>query len=252
MSNFQLCSLEELLENDDEFMSPDAYMQSLQPDVEEPILVPEEHIYQNSMQHEPQKIVEGEITQMLRMAPGILPPVDSFPKSYKPPKPAELPDFIPHDRHNKIPILLNEKYFKFHASDDESRDDAAVIDQVNQNVREIVNNLDGHGSGITNGNRKNVGRSDRGGRRNCASSSINDGNSQPHSSHDDFEERFRSAFCDDTSESDEDNCNVRGSPGSTSHGIQEAHETGQPAQKQQQQCYYNARQLYDMKRGKKQ
>lgn len=256
MANFEICNLEDFLDNiDDEFITPDAYLQSLQPDIDETIPIPEEHIYQNSMQFESQKPVEGEITQLLRITPGILPPVNSFPKSYKPSKPAKLPDYIPNDRHNKIPILLNERYFKFHDGGDESRDDAAVIDRVNQNVREIVNNLDGNGSGSNNGNRKNVGRTDRGGRHNCGSSSINDGNNQPHSNLDDFEERFRSAFLDDTSESDEDNCNVRDGPDTTTHETQKTSETQptvQPAQKPQQpQQYYNARQLYELKRGNK-
>lgn len=244
MANFQICNLEDFLDlEDNDFISPDKDLESLQPKVDETPTIPEEYICRNSMQDESPKMVEGEITQMLRMAPGILPPVNSFPKSYKPTKPVNLPDFIPNDRQNKIPILLSEKYFKFHGSDDDSGDDAVAFDQVNQNVRGIVNNLDGNDSGINNGNRKNVDCTDRSLGQECTS--INIGGD------DDFANRFQSVLLSDASESDEDNCNVRCSPDSTSHENQRQHETTQPSQHHHQQ-YYNARQLYEMKRAKKQ
>lgn len=249
MSDYQLCTMEEFLNDDDAFQSPDEFLQSLQPNVvEEQIQIPEEHIYQNAMLNKSEKMVEGEITQMLRIAPGILPPVDSFPKSYKPPKLADQPDFIPQGRHNKFPIFLDEKYFKFHDSDDESRDDDADVKSMNKNIRAMMNNLDGCGSGSNknNGSRKSGGRSNESS-RNRDSRSINDDSIRLSCDNEDFERRFRNVFINDSS--DEDNCNVPCSPDSTSHENQVPQPTvTSPVQQQ----YYNARQLYEMKRGKKQ
>lgn len=234
MSNFQLCSLEEFLDNDDEMISPDEFMASMQPHIEEPVHIPEEHIYENAVLDKSTKMVEGEITQMLRLAPGILPPVDCFPKSYKPPKPsAKQPDFIPSDRYNKIPILLADKYFKFHGNDDDAHDEE--IETVNQSVRAIVNNLDGSGSSSNSSNRKQPARNARSSQKSASGSN------------DDFEERFRNVFINDAS--DEDNCKVCSSPDSTTH---ENPMPQPPAKPVQQQQYFNARQLYELKRGKKQ
>lgn len=241
MSNFQVCDLDEFLENDAEFMSPDEFLASLPPQVEESVEIPEELIFHHSMLNESEKIVEGEITQMLRIAPGILPPVDSFPKSYKPEKPTKLPDVIENDR---IPILLNEKYFKFHDNDD---NDNEALDDHEEIARKIVNNLDGGGSSNSNGNRKKIGRSSRS-NRDRASGIIKGDSNRSKNSSDDIEKRFRNVFINDTS--DEDNCNVYSSPDSNTQDNPMAQQQQQTVKPQQQQ-YYNAWQLYEMKRGKK-
>lgn len=233
MADYQLCELDEfLVDINDGFISPDEYMESIKPKIEETIQIPEAEIFQNSTIDNAEKVVEGEITKMLRIAPGILPAVDCFPKSYKPPKPANLPEFIPCDRYNKIPILLDEKFFKFgHDGDD-------VIKTVNQNVRETVNNLDGGGNVNVNGNGKSKNSQNR-------TSKINGGGNQSSASSEALAKRFFNVFCSDTS--DEDNCNVRSSPNPPSHQKQVPQETVKPVQE-----YYNARQLYELKRGKKQ
>lgn len=223
MSNYQICALEDFLAASDEFMSPDEFMESMKPiEIDETIQIPEEHIFQHSTIDESEKVVEGEITKMLRIAPGILPPVDCFPKSYKPPKPAKQPDFIPNDRFNKIPILLDEKFFKFTFDDDNEI----------ESVREVVNNLDGNSS--ANGTGKSIGSRSRS-HQNRASRISNESA---------FEKCFLNVFTNDAS--DEDNCNVQSSPDSSSHPNQLPQATVKPAQQ-----YYNARQLYELKRGKK-
>lgn len=238
MANFQISDLDEFLAaQQDGFESPDEFMQRFQPEIEQTIQMPEEHIYQSSVNGTSGKIVEGEITRMLRTAPGILPAVDRFPKSYKPPKPSEQPDFIPQDRFNKIPILLSSKYFNLDGDDNDNE-----IEVVSQNVRNIVNNLSGSGKG--NGNEKSTGRSSRS-NKNCASGR-SDGSNRSSSSTDELEKRFKTVFCNDAI-SDEDNCNVRSSSDSSSHQNPIPQEAAKPAQQ-----YYNARQIYEMKRGKKQ
>lgn len=236
MTDYQICDLAEFLDdNDGSGPSPDEFLAST-PHVEETIQIPEDDIFRNAIIDTSEKVIEGEISKMLRIAPGILPPVDRFPKSYKPPKPTKQPDFIPTDRFNKIPILLDEKYFKFQLDDDDD------IESVNQNIREIMNNLDGGGSGSGNGNGKSIGPSSRS-RKNRAN--ISDVSNQSNSNSEAFEKRFLNVFCNDTS--DEDNCNVRAN--SSSHQNDQK-KLPQETVKQVQQ-YYNARQLYDLKRGKK-
>lgn len=232
MAKYQILELEEFLKNDDEFMSPDEFMELRKPKIQETIEMPEEHIFQCAKVDITQKFAEGEITRMLRIAPGILPPTDNFPKSYKPPKPAKLPAFIPVDRHNRIPILLDEKYFRF-SSDDDDDDDT---ESVKQSVRDAVNNL----NGSSNGNHKRHGRSKRLNVATNSSSGIKDGSNPSHYDNEDLEKRFSTVGL-----SDDDNCNVQSNP------VSSFYQMPQTTQESAECEYYNAHQLYEMKRGKK-
>lgn len=180
---------------DDEFMRP------LNPHIDDNTQMPDKYIFQHSAMEASGKAVESGISQMLRITPGILPPVDKFPKSSKPSKPTKLPDFIPADERNKIPILLSEKYFKLqHADDDESKSN-------NKTIRELMNDLGGGDSfsGTSTSNKKVIGRNSRTivARAKGIDSS---GSNRSHSSIAILEKYFHTEFCDDTS--DEDNCNV--------------------------------------------
>lgn len=234
MAHYQLCELEDFLAADDGFKSIEI-MESMLPQSEPTIQIPEEQIFQRSTIDASEKVVEGEITKLLRTAPGILPPVDRLPKSYKLPKMPKQPDFIPNDRFNKIPILLDEKYFKFGDEDD-----------LNENVRAIVNNLNDCGGndviGNNNNNNKRSSRSDR-----MQASCSSNGSNQSSSSNEALVKRFQTVFCDDQDTSDEDNCNVLSSPDLSTQQNQM-----QQAQIKPAPTYYNARQIYEMKRGKKQ
>lgn len=192
---------EYLAANDGPMTQDDEFMQSIKPHVDDTIQMPEKYIFQHSMIDTPGKVVESEITKLLRITPGILPPVDQFPKSYKPPKPVKLPDFIPKGKQNKIPILFNEKFFKLQHDGDESKNER-------KNVCGIMNNLDCAGGG---GNKKFIGRNIQNRVKGIDSS----GSSRTHASIEVLEKYFHTVFCDDTS--DEDNCNVDSSADSTIH-----------------------------------
>lgn len=94
------------------------------------------------------------------------------------------------DKRNKIPVLLNERYFEF--QHDGNKDDEN--ESVNENIREVKKEFGGSGSGEDVFNRINSPNRPIG--MNRFTSSVED-----------LERRFRTIFCDDTS--DEDNCNVQ-------------------------------------------
>lgn len=75
MAKYQICDLEEFL-NDDTLATLDEYAQSMKAQAEKSTQIPEEQIYQSAQIYTPDKFVEGEITRMLGMTPGILPPTD--------------------------------------------------------------------------------------------------------------------------------------------------------------------------------
>lgn len=112
MSTYQVNDLDEFLNNFDdgmdEFISPEEYLATREPLPEEFIKTPDEF-------SEPIKPTEyakdGDITRLLRAVPGVMGHVAAFPKSYNAPKTLKQPDIILNDR---IPILLSEKFFKFH------------------------------------------------------------------------------------------------------------------------------------------
>lgn len=173
----------------------DEFMGSLRPDADETMQMPEKYISQHSTVEISEKVVEGEISKMLRITPGVLPPVDKLPKSYKPPKSVNLPDSIPADERNKIPILLNEKYFKLQDGDNGNKSES-------KNIREKMNDLECGGSS----NKKIIGRNSRKVVTRHAKGINSSGSNRSHSSIEILEKYFHTEFCDDTS--NEDNCNV--------------------------------------------
>lgn len=213
MANYQICDLEEFLKHDDELMSPDEFMELHKAKIQESVQIPEEHMFQHSELTTAQKCIDGEITKMLAMTPGILPPTETLPKTSKSTKKIQLPPYIPVSRNNKFPILLDEKYFRF--SDDEQDD--ADAKSAKQTIREVMNNLDGDGRSSSNKNYRSNANSSR-------SNSVTEA----------LKNRFSSIFS-----SEEDNCNVQSTPDSSIHEM---------PQNQAQRQYYNARQLYDLKR----
>lgn len=233
MADFRICEVDEFLQKDDGMMSLDEYSLLHEPVIEPTIKMPEDYIYENSMIDKSERMVEGEITQMLRMTPGILPAIDQFPKSYKPSK-VKLPDFLPNDRLNKIPVLLNEKYFHFDG-------------KGNKSISTFINDL--NGSGNDNGN--SIGRA-----RRCnqhGASGISSGSNRSNCSGETLKTRFCTVFADD---SDEDNCNADSSLNSSTHqnaDTTEQDEINEPHLMAQGNPfkYYNAREIYQMKRGNK-
>lgn len=75
-------------------MSQDEFMKSIDLRVKKTIRLPEEFIHQSSTIDASERRVESEISEMLQIAPGILPSVDRLPKSNELPKPTKQPDFI--------------------------------------------------------------------------------------------------------------------------------------------------------------
>lgn len=115
MAKYQFCDIdiEEMWDVDDdennEYISINEYIQSVEALPEESIKIPEE--YQDLSPMDSSDVCKnGDISRMLQSVPGILPAVDRFPPNYIPPTPEEQPDIIINDR---IPILLHEKYFTF-------------------------------------------------------------------------------------------------------------------------------------------
>lgn len=196
--SYQICELDEFLqtlENDNGYTSPEDYMKTIEP-IKKAEPMPDDYIIAESTIDVP-KSHEGEISKILRTAPGILPPTDrisnlnSYQNSNR--KQLKQPDFIPSGIGNAIPILLSEKFFKM----------PEMI--VNMN---ITNDLDKSCSGNS--------------RRNDSSGYSNDNS---------FEQRFSTVFIDDNSS---DDCNV--------------HQEPIPKPKP---VYYTPKQIYAMKRGKK-
>lgn len=134
MANYQICDLEEFMQTVDEVESHEQYHQ---PTVKETIKMPDDYIITTSKFNATNVAKEGEISQLLRITPGIIQPMHCFPKSYIPPTLPNQPDVILND---KIPILLHEKYFKFHTDEP----------QNHQNVDNKMNNFDT----LTTDNRK--------------------------------------------------------------------------------------------------
>lgn len=186
---------------DDETLPPDdEFMPSLEPHLtDDTNQMPQKYIFQHSTIESSGKVNESEITKMLRITPGVLPPVDRFPKSYQPPKPLKLPAFIPADERNKIPILLDEKYFKFQHNvndDDEKKSD-------NKSVFGMLNDLDRGGScdkGIVHRHNRNI--------YTCAKGIDSCGSNRTHPSIEILEKYFHAVFCDTDDSSEENNCNV--------------------------------------------
>lgn len=93
---------------DDEYITPEEFMRvPAMPD--HTIRIPEEFVAKNDID-KTEHAKNGDISRLLQVVPGILPPVECFPASYVPPVAAKQPDMIMTD---KIPILLHEKFFKF-------------------------------------------------------------------------------------------------------------------------------------------
>lgn len=115
MPNYQLCDFSEFMSAldgpDDDLMSPEEYLKLSEPLSEEPVNVPREFV--NTRPEKTALAKEGETLRMVRNTPGILPPCDGFGKNYKPAKLHQQPDMILDD---KIPVILNSKYFQFKKS----------------------------------------------------------------------------------------------------------------------------------------
>lgn len=170
----EICELKELLKSDDKFMTPEEFLELMQSRTEETAQMPEETF--QSFTIDTSKIVRhGEITNMLRNTPGILPPVDRLPKQ------------------------LN------------GNDDSG-IENDKSNGHSTHSDQNG-ASDISN-------RSNRSNLRTTIYDFAND---------------------------DEDPSDGQRDPKPSTHQTQAPEETVKPVQK-----YYNARQLYEMKRGKKQ
>lgn len=92
------------------FIQPEEFLKIRPKMPEETIKTPEEFLVHEIESTTTKRLKQGDITRLLQTVPGILPPVDSFSRSYIPPRPVQQPDMILND---KIPILLHEKYFKF-------------------------------------------------------------------------------------------------------------------------------------------
>ncbi|XP_031641279.1 uncharacterized protein LOC116352673 [Contarinia nasturtii] len=88
---------------DTEFVTPD----EVYPEVMQQQTMPVTQIPSNSTKKKPKN---GELTRLLQNTPGILAPIDCFPKSYVKPTPEEQPSIILDDR---IPIFLGREYFRF-------------------------------------------------------------------------------------------------------------------------------------------
>lgn len=108
----------------------------------------------------------------------------------------DLPECIPANERNRIPILLSENYFKLQDDDDESKSN-------NKNIREIMNDLECGGS---SSNKKILGRNSRKVVIRRAKGIDSSDSNRSHSSIEILEKYFHTEFGDDTS--DEDNCNV--------------------------------------------
>lgn len=179
MADYQFCDIDVFLQStDDGFMSPDEYMQAIEPPVQKDIPMPEEYIIAHST-IDVQESNEGEITRLLRTAPGILPPVDRFSNTYKKPEPSKQPEVIVNRKGDKIPIILNGDFFGFNKNP-----------QVEEMTNAIKNNLNASSGGS--------------GRRNGLRSSASSNNN----SFDEHDKRILTLISDDDG-SDEDNCNVR-------------------------------------------
>lgn len=109
---YRVCSLEEFLNklsdcDDDGFAQPEDYITYTVPVVEEamPVYTHEDDNNDASTQWK-----EGDISKLLKELPNCVKNVECFPKDYVPAKTRKQPAAILDD---KIPIFLDEKYFKF-------------------------------------------------------------------------------------------------------------------------------------------
>lgn len=200
MAYSQLYDFDKCFAADDATVPPDdEFMLAIDPYTDDGIQMPEKHIVQHSTNEASEKNAGSEISRMLQMTPGILPPVDKFPKTYTPLKPTNIPDFIPADERNKLPILLSEKYFKLRDDDDRNNGDS---DSNSKSSCEVMNDLDGGSST----KKKIIARNSRTFGTGRAKGIDSSGSNRSHSTFEILEKYFYTVFCDDSS--DEDNCNV--------------------------------------------
>lgn len=213
MANYQICDLAEFMQTVDdgidELMSHEQYLETIQPTVKETTEMPDDFTAISTEFNATNIAKEGEISQLLRITPGIIQPVHCFPPSYIPPKPLNQPDVILND---KIQILLHEKYFKFHIDEPKHHDDVA----------NEMNNFDSI-TMVSDNTTRNEKRDEH-------VTTIND-----------LTDCFSTVFCD----SDEDNSNVQINSNNENYNTPKIINR----ERRQEQKYYNAREIYQNKRG---
>lgn len=221
----KVCDFDELKEytystddGGDDFISHDDYLVMQQPEVAESVRMPDDYILEHSAISLP-TARKSEIPRLLRNAPNILPPTDRFSDKYMPPKPCKQPDVILNGIFNALPVLLDEKYFKFNKDSDSEQMNAMAVDRFN--------NL--NASSSSSGNSGYRFRK-------------LDGSSKTSNSTQDNRKYGLTLSSDDESADD----NIKIASDSKNDSTNAAVKN-----KKQTQIWYNPRQIYDMKRGMK-
>lgn len=124
---YRVCSLEEILNNisdcgDEGFASPDDYVSYTVPVVEEAMPV---YTYEEDNNDASTQWKEGDISKLLTELPNCIKSAECFPKDYVPAKTRKQPSVIFDD---KIPIFLDEKYFKFRDNPNEKQMNPMSLD----------------------------------------------------------------------------------------------------------------------------
>lgn len=124
---YRVCSLEEFLNklsdcDDEGFAPPEDYVSYTVPVVEEEMPA---YTYEQDNNDASTQWKEGDISKLLKELPNCVKNAERFPEDYVPVKTRQQPAVIFDD---KIPIFLDEKYFKFRDNPNEKQSNQMLLD----------------------------------------------------------------------------------------------------------------------------